>query len=258
MRRGWFVLIALVAVAAVLLAGAPRAGAQTPVAGRLTGPSALAPGAAGAFFLNASGGPAGEGSGNFSIKYYITGTDTAGGVPIKSSPGTVAGNPAGRFEFNITAPQREQVITVVVEINSTAGPRFEKATVTRAVTVITPIVLAATFRNDGGAAAVNITVTFYVDGKLAGTAKISRIQPKATATATFSYLPVGLAPGAHSVRVEADLNKNGVIEADKGEVAVLDVFYKKDFELTWPYAGVIIVATVSISALVIRARRRRR
>jgi hypothetical protein len=58
--------------------------------------------------------------------------------------------------------------------------------------------------------------------------------------------------------VEADLNRNGVIEPDKGEVAVVDVFYKKDFELTWPWAALIMGITVSVSFLVIRARRRRR
>ncbi len=49
-----------------------------------------------------------------------------------------------------------------------------------------------------------------------------------------------------------------MIEQDKGEVVVVDVFYKKDWELTWPYAIVIMLATVSVSATVIRGLRRRR
>jgi len=251
-------IVAIAAVVGVLLGIAPGASAQTPVTGVLSGPSGIAPGGSGTFYLNVSGGPASEATGNVSIRAYLTGTDLAGGAPLPSSPHTEASNGTGPFVFNVTAPQKEQVITVVVEINSTAGARSERTTVTRAVTVITPIVLTATFRNDGRSAAVDVPVKFYVDGKIAGTTNISRIDPGGTGTAKFTYLPVGLAPGGHTVRVEADLNRNGVIEPDKGEVVVVDVFYKKDFELTWPWAALIMGITVSVSVLVIRARRRRR
>jgi len=243
---------------AVLLAPAHPAAGQTPVAGVLSGPDALAPKGTGVFTLNATGGPAPEANGNFSITYYVTGPDPAGAKPDSSQKGTATSDARGHFEFNITAPQTEQVITLVVQINSTQGARTERTNITRAITVVTPIVLSATFRNDGGAAALNVSVKFFVDGKVAGTTKLARIDPRSTATATFTYLPVGLGPGTHAVRAEADLNHNGVIEADKGEVAVLDLFYKKDFELTWPWAGLIIVIAITMSALVIRALRRRR
>jgi len=251
-------IVALAAVVALLLGIAPGGSAQTPVTGVLSGPGALAPGGSGTFYLNVSGGPASEGAGNVSIRAYLTGTDLGGGTPLESSPHTASVNGTGPFVFNVTAPQKEQVITVVVKINSTAGARSEQTTVSRAITVITPIVLTATFRNTGGAAAMDVPVKFYVDGKIAGTTNISRIDPGGTETVKFSYLPVGLAPGAHTVRVEADLNRNGVIEPDRGEVAVVDVFYKKEFELPWAWAALIMGITVSVSYLVIRARRRRR
>ncbi|TLZ59138.1 MAG: hypothetical protein E6K16_07595, partial [Methanobacteriota archaeon] len=164
----------------------------------------------------------------------------------------------GPFMFNITAPQKEQVITVVAEITSAAGSRAETATVSTRVTVIVPIVFTATFRNAGGAAAVDVPVKFFIDGRIAGATNISRIDPATSGTAKLTYLPVGLTPGTHTVRAEADLNRNGVIEPEKGEVAVFDVFYKKDFELTWPWAILIMLITVSLSFLVIRSRRRRR
>src|SRR5207245_5570595 len=100
--------------------------------------------------------------------------------------------------------------------------------VTGAITIVTPMILTATFRNDGGSAAVNVSVRFYIDGKLAGSTNISRINPGGSATAKLTYLPVGLAPGAHTVRVEADLNKNGVIDRDREQVAIVDLFYQKD------------------------------
>ena len=258
MRTGILALIAVAVVAASVLTPAPRAVAQAAVSGVLSGTNALPPGGTGVFLLNATGGPAPEANGNFSISYYVTGSDLGGASPLKATPGTATSDARGKFHFNITAPQREQAVTLVVEINSTAGTRSEKATITHSVTIITPIVLRATFRNDGSSAAVNVSARFYVDGKFVGTVNIGRVEPGGRATASFSYLPVGLGPGGHTARVDADLNRNGVIEADKGEVVVLDVFYKKDFELTWPWAGLIIIVTVALSYLVIRARRRRR
>jgi len=258
MRPGFFGIVAIAALLAVLIGSTPLASAQTTVTGNLSGPIALAPSGTAKFYLNVTGGPASEAPGNVTIRAYITGSDLTGGLPQKSSPHTASSNGTGTFNFNVTAPQKEQVITLVVEINSTAGGRTERTTLSRAITVVTPIILTATFRNDGGSAAVNVPVKFYIDGKLAGSTNISRINPAGSATAKLTYLPVGLTPGPHTVRVEADLNKNGVIEPDKGEVAIVDVFYKKDFELTWPWAVLIMGIAVSLSYLVIRARRRRR
>jgi len=258
MRRGLFGILAIAVLLAVLIAGTRLASAQTTVTGDLSGPTAIAPSGTAKFYLNVSGGPASEAKGNVTIRVYITGPDLTGGLPQKPSPHTATSNGTGTFNFNVTAPQKEQVITLVVEINSTAGIRTEKTTLTRAITIVTPIILTATFRNDGGSAALNVPVKFYIDGKLAGSTNISRIDPATSATAKLTYLPVGLTPGAHTVRVEADLNKNGVIEPDRGEVAIVDVFYKKDVELTWPWAALIMGITISLSYLVIRARRRRR
>ncbi|HTD80768.1 MAG TPA: CARDB domain-containing protein, partial [Thermoplasmata archaeon] len=191
-------------------------------------------------------------------KAYLHGADLTKASPDPAHPFTSVSNGTGPFTINITAPNKDQVITLIVEVGSAAAGRHENTTVSKAITVVTPILLTATFRNDGGAAALDVPVKFFIDGKVAGATNISRIDPGQTGTAKLSYLPVGLAVGGHTVRVEADLNRNGVIEPDKGEVAVVDLFYKKDFELTWPYAALIMGATLSVSYVVIRARRRRR
>jgi len=256
MDRRLLVTVA-VALVAVLIAGiAPRAAAADPVAGTVEGPPALAPGAASPYYVNVTGGPASEG-GNFTLKYYLTGTDLTGALPTQSSPGS-SQNATGRFRFNVTAPQKEQVVTLIVEVNSTHGARFERTTLSRAITIVTPVVLTATFSNKGGSAAVDVPVRFYVDGTLVGSTNISRIEPQATGTATLTWLPVGLAYGTHSVRVEADLNRNNVIEPDKGEVAVLDVFYKKQPDLSWGWAGAIMAVTILLTILVVRRVRARR
>ncbi len=252
-----FACLAFLSVA--LVAASPRALGQTSVAGVISGPKSLAPLANAFYHVNASGGPAEGGAGNYSVSYYLSGPDLTGGLPMPDAPKT-ASNPNGTFSLNVTAPQPEEQVTLVVVLNSSVtGGAYERTTLTYAITVVAAIVLTATFANDGPAAAVNVPVTFYVDGVLVGRTNISRIEPGATGTATLSFLPAGLGTGQHTVRVEADLNKNGVIEADKGEVVVVDVFYKEGFQLTWPWAGLIIALMVIITVmLILRARSRRR
>lgn len=259
MSRGLVLAFACFTLLAVALAAAsPRGLAQTSVAGVISGPKSLAPLAVGLYHLNASGGPAEGGAGNYSVSYYLTGADGTG-LPVPGAPRT-ASNTNGTFTLNVTAPQSEGQINLVVVLNSSVvrGP-FEKTTLTYPITVVAAIVLTATFANDGAAAAVNVPVTFYVDGALVGRTNISRIEPGATGTATLSFLPVGLAAGRHTVRVEADLNKNGVIEPDKGEVVVVDVFYKQGWQLTWPWAALIIAIAVSVTSMaILRVRSRPR
>jgi len=255
-RRGVRVGLALLALL-LLPAFLPSVMSQAPLAAILSGPDALSPGAVAIFFLNATGGPGSEPGGNFSISYYITGTDLTGGAPTQSATRTDR-NTNGTFRLNVTAPAKEQTVTVVAEVNSSAGATFERTTVSKTVTIVTPIVLTATFANNGLATATDVPVKFYVDGKFVGEVNLARVEPGATATATLSYLPAGLAVGQHSVRVEADLNKNGVIEPDRGEVSILDVFYRKDPDLSWGVTLTIIAAIAAVTFIVVRAIRRRR
>jgi len=256
-RRTAFALAALALVAVVLAASSPRSVAQTAVAGVITGPTALAPRTSSSYFLNATGGPGLASGGNYSIRYYLSGSDLTDGGPLPSSPSTMT-NSTGAFTLNVTAPAKEQGISLIVELNSSFGTTYERTTLTYAITVVTPVILTATFANDGKTAALNVLVRFYVDGKLVGQATIPRIEPGATGTATLSYLPAGLGAGSHTVLAQADINGNGVIEPDKGEVVVLDVFYKKGWELTWGYAILIILLTISLTVLIVRWVRRRR
>ena len=256
MRGG---LLLSLGVLAMLFLGAalPSTRAQTELVANLRGPDGVAPGSLNSYFVNATGGPGSEIGGNFSVRFYITGADLAGGLPLETAPRTEFGG-TGPFRLNITAPTRETLITLVALVNSSNGPDFEATTLTKAITVITPIVLTARFVNNGAAAATNVPVKFYVDGTFVGYANLTRIEPGATGTATFKYFPIRLALGQHSVRAEADLNRNGVIEQDKGEVAILDVFHKKELDLSWGVTITIVAAIVSVTFLVVRALRRRR
>jgi hypothetical protein len=242
-------------VAALLVSLSP-ASAQGPINAALTGPAAAGVGHTASYDLTITGGPAG--SVNYTVQYYITGSDTAGGLPLSTSPATTSGaRPA--FKVNITAPTKEGTITLVVKVSAHAGGTVENATAEKAIVVITPIVLSATFRNTGPTAALNVTVRFYVDDAVVGTTTIARIDANKEASAMFNYLPLGLQPGTHRVRIEADLDRNGVIDPARGEAFTSQLFYKGTPGLSTAWTvliGIAVFVPVMIVTMAVRRRGR--
>ena len=242
-------LAILAAVFALVLA--PEA-AQGPIFGTITGPPALAPSQVSAYNLTINGGP--TGAVTYTVRWHLNG----GGLPTAASPTTTTGNRT-TFTLNVTAPPTEGTVTLVVQVASLAGSTYENTTAEKAISIITPIVLSATFRNDGTTAAVNVTVRFYVDGALAGTRKIARLNPGAQVTETFAYLPSGLQPGTHQVRVEADLDGNGIIDPAKGEAVATSLFYRGTAPLSTAWTVLIGIGVfVPVMFLTVALRRRKR
>lgn len=251
-------LLPLVAVAVFLALLVPLAigSAAEPLYAEITGPAALGPGQSGSYNVTLLGGPVG--AVNYTVEYYITGTDVTGGQPLPTTPSRASGN-VTRIRLTVTAPQREQTITLVAKVSASAGGTTENTTVERSIVVVTAIVLSAAFRNAESTAALNVTVRFYVDDALVGTQKIARIEPIGQATVTFNYLPVGLQPGGHRVRVEADLDGNGVIDPAKGEAFVSEIFYRETTPLNMGWSVVIGIAVfVPVFLLTVALRRRER
>lgn len=248
--------MALAILAAVFALVLAPAAAQGPIFGTITGPNALAPSQVSAYNLTINGGP--SGAVTYTVRWYLTGANVAGGLPNAASPTTTTGNRT-TFTLNITAPPAEGTVTLVVQISSAVGSTYENTTAEKSISVVTPIVLSATFRNDGITAAVNVTVRFYVDGALAGTKKIARLNPGAQVTETFNYLPSGLQPGTHQVRVEADLDGNGIIDPAKGETVVSSLFYRGTAPLSTAWTVLIGIGVfVPVLLLTIAIRRRQR
>jgi CARDB len=204
---------AFVVLAFLALAGSAQADVMFVT---ITGPNALAPGQVGAFNATVSGTPSGA---TLSYSWYISGANVTGGNPLPTTPGTFTGNRTN-FQLNVTAPQTEGTFTIHLSVatKAQAGVTPQNVTAQRDVTVIRAIVLSATFRNDAPTQAHNITVRFYVDNNFVGSNVIKQIAPNADATATFNYLPIGLASGSHTVRVEAALLGS--------QVSTYTVFYK--------------------------------
>ena len=245
----------VLAVAFLLTAASVRA--QEPIVGAVTGgPSSVVPGAATAYNLTISGGPTGHV--DYTVQWYITGSDVTGGLPTSSSPTSTSSNKT-TYKLNVTAPTKEQTITLVVKISSYTGSTYENTSVEKSIVVVAAIALSGTFRNDGATAAVNVTVRFYVDDVHVGTTTIARIDPGAQVTTTSNYLPVDLQPGTHRVRIGADLDGNGIIDPARGELVVSDLFYRGTTALSTGWTiliGIAIFLPVLLVTIALRRRKR--
>lgn len=244
-------LVLVVALAVLALSAGPAAAQAPPIFATLSGPPAVGIGRTATYELNVSGGPGDPA--NYSVSWYVSGDE---GSPRAASPGRTSGTQS-TFRLNITAPSREQTLTLTVLINATSAGETESATLERSIAVLTPIVLSGTFRNDGSTAAVNVTVRFYVDDAPVGTQTIARINPSGSATASLDYLPLGLSTGAHRIRIEADLDGDGTIDSGRGETILFDVFHKGTPALSpgiTVLIGIAVFFPVFLATLAIRRR----
>ena len=121
-----------------------------------------------------------------------------------------------------------------------------------------PVDLRATIRNNGAATALNVTVLFYVDDRTVGNMTIARIDAGGSAEANVTFIPVGLAVGRHVVKVTADLDGDGRVEQDAGELLVSEFFYKSERSNTPAILGTITVFILAVFVLVLLAIRRQR
>jgi hypothetical protein len=244
----------LVLMAGILVVTVPSAEAQN-VFATITGPTALAPRQTASYNVTVGGGPE-PGPVTYTVEYFLSAQDLTGGTPRQEAPGRVSGNQTV-FKADITAPERDQIVTLVVRISAQAGATFVNGSAETTIQIITPILLRATFRNEAPTAALNVTVRFYVDDISVGSQSIARINPSGEETASFSYLPVGLAPGTHRVRVEADVDRDGRIDPARGELVVTDLFVREAEPLSAGWNLIIGIAVFFVAFFVVASLRRR-
>lgn len=249
MRRLLLPVLLFLAFAVAL----PPAQAQEPVAAVIDGPTSLAPSTTRLYGITVTGGP-GAVNGTFEISYVLEGANLAGGDP--QTP-RILTNADGRFAVNITTPSAEGTITLFVKATS-RGATNETTEVRFAIDVFRPVELRATLRNRGAAAAVNVSVVFYVDGVRVGDTTVARIDAGGQTTVNISYIPVGLTPGRHTVRIEADLDGDGRISPDAGELLVIDFFYKTGATNLPAILGTVTVVILVLLVFLLLAIRRQR
>src|SRR5437899_11776033 len=105
--------IALAILAAIVALLAAPAAAQGPIYGTIAGPNALAPSQVSAYNLTIGGGP--TGAVTYTVSWYLTGPNVAGGKPSASQPMTATGHRT-TFSLHVTAPPAEHTMALVVRI----------------------------------------------------------------------------------------------------------------------------------------------
>ena len=250
--RGILVLLLIVLA---LFGSVSPVDAQTPVTITIRGPSAVAPSSTHSYSITVAGGPAAEHGGTYQIEFILQGDNLVGASPLTS---TLRSNEQGRFDENVTAPEAEGAVILYVKATS-QGDENRTAEARYPIDVFRPVDLRATIKNNGAAAALNVTVFFFVDNVPVGNATASRIDAGGAATVNVTYIPVNLAPGRHSVRVQADLDGDGRFTVEAGELVAYDFFYKTPrTNVPAIFATLTALILLILLFLLLAIRRRRR
>lgn len=214
-------LLPLLALALLLVPAPPTAG-QEGVAVFITGPDNAAIGDTLQMTATVAGGP-GEDNGTWSINAWLRGADLTGAGPLEDSP-IFLSSVNSTFTFNVTLPFVDQTLEVVVEGNSTKGGDFAIGTATRPIRVLVPLDVTAQVRNTGSIEVRNVPAFLFINERQVAETEIDSLMPGESKTVSFSYLPVDLGVGTHTLEIRVDLNRDGVIDPAIGEIALRDVF----------------------------------
>ncbi|MFQ5908330.1 MAG: CARDB domain-containing protein [Thermoplasmata archaeon] len=214
-------LLLLLALALLALSLPPAQG-QGGVAVFISGPDNVALGETFDVNVTVTGGPA-EDDGSYIISAFLRGPDLAGASPLEDSPLQRA-DTNGTFVFNVTMPSVDQVVELIVEGNSTKGADFAVGIASQQIRVWVPLVVSAQVRNTGAIEVQAVPAFLFINEQQVAETEIDSLTPGESRTVTFSYLPVDLGVGTHTLEVRVDLNKDGIIDPAIGEVALRDVF----------------------------------
>ncbi|MFQ6013088.1 MAG: CARDB domain-containing protein [Thermoplasmata archaeon] len=214
-------LLPLLALALLVLP-LPVTQGQEAVAVFITGPDDAGVGDTIEIAVTVAGGPA-ENNGSFIITAFLRGPDLTGATPLEDSPLTRVSENA-TFTFNVTMPTLDQFVELVVEGNSTKADDFSVGTATKQIRVLVPLQVSAQVRNTGSIEVRDIPAFLFIDDRQVAETEIDSLMPGESKTVSFSYLPVDLGVGTHTLEIRVDLNGDGLIDPAIGEVALRDVF----------------------------------
>jgi hypothetical protein len=196
---------------------------ETDVKVFITGPEALGLNAKAVYSVTVVGGPAEEG-GNWTVTAYLTGANITGAIPIEAGEFNQT-QEDNVFQIDVTATPIEQHMTLVVNAYSQLGNRSAHTKEFYDIYVVRPISLRATVSNPSNSTLMDVLVSFHVDEELIGSSTIGEIGPYSEGSAAFSWITKGISPGQHKIRIEIDLDGDGIVDETKGEILTIRDFY---------------------------------
>ncbi len=195
--------------------------------------------------LTIAGGPAMDGSGNYSYRIEITGKNTTGSSATPST-GT---SPSGIWSLNITMPERASQ-TIKIKVNATsrnvATNEVKYLENTFEIKVVDPIVIRAEVFNNGVVIALNVTAKFFADGVLLHT-QIFNLSANSSIALLYNWTFLKIKEGKHVITVSVD-DANSIVEFSNGNNEFSRTIYVE--QTSNPIGGVLTIAVIILSVFV--------
>jgi len=201
------------------------ASAYTPIDISADLPSFSAKSAVVPFTLTVTGGPGGDGVGNFTFKSELSAKNKTGAA-ITPTSGT---SNDGVWKLNLTLPgEPGQTLKITINATSKNPKTAEIAYKEREfeVIVVDPIVISVTVYNTGDVGVENATARFYADGTLLAEQTFD-VPAKSSKNLAQNWTWLKISDGKHVVTVKID-DPNGIVEFSDGNNVYSQVIYVGD------------------------------
>lgn len=175
---------------------------------------------------------------------WITAANDSGASPLKELPANGTMNQGNdTFLFNITAMQKAGELEI--HVNCTSGTLYYEKV--QPITVVTPIIFNVELKNPSNVIISNATVQFLVNDEEIDFQTIQSIPARQGTTVSSEWISADKEPGWHDSTILVDLNGDGVIDTDVGDMIVEDRFYIEG-ESDWVFGVTVLIG---LAALVI-------
>jgi hypothetical protein len=173
---------------------------------------------------------------------WITASNDSGAYPLKELPLNGTLNPGNdSFLFNITAMQRSGELEI--HVNCTSGSLYYETI--QPITVVTPIIFNVDINNPTNIVVQNATVKFLVDGIEIDNQVIDSVPARQRTTVTTEWISADKEPGWHDSTILVDLNGDGIIDKDVGDMIVKDTFYIEGGS-DWAFAFTVLIGLTAL------------
>jgi hypothetical protein len=178
----------------------------------------------------------------WTYKAYITAANTTGASPLINSPinGTLTSE-NNTFTFDVTAQQDSGELDI--HINCTSGSLYYEKVQT--IPVVYPIALNVEINNPSNVEINNATIQFYVDGSEIDKQIIQTIGPRQNTKVSSEWISNDKEPGWHDSKIVVDLNGDGIIDTQAGDMIVEDRFYIEGGK-DWIFASTVLIGLIAL------------
>jgi len=195
--------------------------------------------------LTITGGPAEDGSGEYSYEAEIDASNTTG----SSVEPSTAKSSSGVFKLNVTMPgEAPQEIKIRINATSKGGaPEVTKSLQQEfEMKVVDPILITATVYNMGEVDANNVTAKFYADGTYLAS-RMFNLTAGSSVKLFYNWTFEDIGSGRHVITVVVD-DANRLVEfSDGNNVYSLTIYIQGEGN---PLGAILVVGVIVVSVFV--------